>query len=74
MIIIQTHVIPATTFRGTRIAAVSNTGRRLVVAMDYSSADPHEAAARALAERIGRGDGLLTAVPYPRSGLFALED
>ena len=73
MIIIQTHTIPATTFRGTRIAAVSNTGRRLVVAMDYSSADPHEAAARALAIKIGHGDALLTAVDYPRGGLFAVE-
>lgn len=74
MIIIQTHVIPATVFRGTRISAVSNTGRRLVVAMDYAAHDPHEAAARALAKKIGHGDGLLTAVPYPRGGLFALED
>ena len=73
MIIIQTHTIPATTFRGTRIAAVSNTGRRLVVAMDYSSADPHEAAARALAVKMGRGDALLTAVDYPSGGLFAVE-
>ena len=73
MIIIQTHTIPATTFRGTRIAAVSNTGRRLVVAMDYSSADPHEAAARALAVKMGRSDALLTAVDYPRGGLFVVE-
>ena len=73
MIIIQTHTIPATTFRGTRIAAVSNTGRRLVIAMDYSSADPHEAAARALAVKMGRSDALLTAVDYPRGGLFAVE-
>ena len=73
MIIIQTHTIPATTFRGTRIAAVSNTGRRLVITMDYSSADPHEAAARALAVKMGRSDALLTAVDYPRGGLFAVE-
>ena len=73
MIIIQTHVIPGTTFRGTRIAAVSNTGRRLVIAMDYSSADPHEAAARALAVKMGRSDALLTAVDCPSGGLFAVE-
>ena len=73
MIIIQTHTIPPTAFRGTRIAAVSNTGRRLVVAMDYSSADPHEAAARALAVKMGRSDALLTAADYPRGGLFAVE-
>ena len=73
MIIIQTHVIPATTFRGTRIAAVSNTGRRLVVAMDYSESNPHEAAARALAVKMGRSDALLTAVDYPRGGMFAVE-
>ena len=61
MIIIQTHVIPATTFRGTRIAAVSNTGRRLVVAMDYSESNPHEAAGcglrAGLASAKDRGDG-----------------
>ena len=73
MIIIQTHVIPATTFRGTRIAAVSNTGRRLVVAMDYSESNQHEAAARALAVKMGRSDALLTAVDCPRGGLFAVE-
>ena len=41
--------------------------------MDYSESNPHEAAARALAVKMGRSDALLTAVDYPRGGLFAVE-
>ncbi len=34
---------------------------------------PTKKAARALAVKMGRSDALLTAVDYPRGGLFAVE-
>ena len=75
MYIIQTYTLPATTFRGTRIKAVSNTGRKIIVSYDHSAYDAHESAARALADRMGHSTGLLTKVPYEgrKGALFALE-
>ena len=71
MIVIQTRLISGVF--GPRVRAVANTGRRVSVRFDTTAIDPHEAAARTLAIRLGRPEGLLTRVPYPTGGLWALE-
>ena len=71
MIVIQTHLVSSVF--GPRVRAIANTGRRVSVRWDPDAGDPHEAAARTLAIRLGRPEGLLTRVPYPTGGLWALE-
>ena len=71
MIVIQTRLVSSVF--GPRVRAVANTGRRVSVRWDPDAGDPHEAAARTLAVRLGRPEGLLTRVPYPTGGLWALE-
>ena len=71
MIVIQTQLISGVF--GPRVRAVANTGKRLSVCWNSAAIDPHEVAARALAIRLGRPEGLLTRVPYPTGGLWALE-
>ena len=71
MIVIQTRLISGVF--GPRVRAVANTGRRVSVRWDPDAGDPHEAAARTLAIRLGRPEGLLTRGPYPTGGLWALE-
>ncbi len=71
MIVIQTRLVSSVF--GPRVRAIANTGRRVSVRWDPDAGDPHEAAARTLAVRLGRPEGLLTRVPYPTGGLWALE-
>ena len=71
MIVIQTRLVSSVF--GPRVRAIANTGRRVSVRWDPDAGDPHEAAARTLAIRLGRPEGLLTRVPYPTGGLWALE-